>query len=149
MSWRGVASPPHNTLILPAGRGGGPTEFARRTGRITTGLFAAESCTARTTAPRRFGWLGMASSPLKLQRTRRPHEPKPFGPAPKYLYLLRGHAGDGADCITPRPSFKPQATEKARNAGVERLAAKRLTIPLDLIASPLQRFVMPAIISCL
>jgi len=103
MSWRGVctATPqqadPTSNPGLRANRARPPH------GQDYHGPLRAESCTACTTAPRRFGWLGMASSPMKLREIRRPHEPKPFGPAPKHLYLLRGHAGDGTDCISPRP----------------------------------------------
>ena len=73
----------------------------------------------------------MASNPLKLRGIRRPHEPKPFGPALEHFYLVRGHAGDGPDCITPRPSFMPQATERARNDPDQRLATHGPTTPQD------------------
>jgi hypothetical protein len=89
---------------------------------MTTDRFAAESCTARTTAPLRLRRLGVASSPLKLLKIRRPHEPKPFGPALKHLHLLRGHAGDGPPAHLPGGLLKPQATEKARNGRDEQLA---------------------------
>jgi hypothetical protein len=87
------------------------------------GPLRAESCTASTTAPRRLRQLGIASSPLKLRETRRPHEPKPFGPAFQHLYLLRGHAGDGPPAYLPRPLLMPQATERARNGRDEQIAA--------------------------
>jgi len=54
-----------------------------------------------------------------------PDEPTTFGLLGTHLQLLRGHGGDSADCITNRPSFMPQATEKARNAGNQRLATLR------------------------
>jgi hypothetical protein len=56
---------------------------------MTTGLLDVESAAARTTAPQRLGRLDIASNPLKQGKIRRPHEPKPFGPALKHLYLLR------------------------------------------------------------
>jgi hypothetical protein len=51
-----------------------------------------------------------------------PDEPTTFGLLGTHLHLHQGHGGDGADCITPRPSFMPQATEKARNGSDQRLA---------------------------
>ena len=41
----------------------------------------------------------------------------------------------------------PQATEQAQNDQVEQLAANRLTIPQDAIASLLQRLVRHALVS--
>ena len=107
---------------------------------MTKDRFAAESCTARTTAPPRLRRLGIASSPLKLWKIRRPHEPKPFGPALYHLYLLRGHAGDGTDCMSPRriahaasdregAERLPSADRSQRNlnsAGLHRDSAARL-----------------------
>jgi hypothetical protein len=51
-----------------------------------------------------------------------PDEPTTFGLLGTHLQLLRGHGGDSADCITNRPSFMPQATEKARNGRDEQIA---------------------------
>jgi len=84
----------------------------------------------------------MASNPLKLRGIRRPHEPKPFGPALKHLYLLRGHAGDDPDCITPRPSFMPQATERARNGEADQRRTTDSASPLDSIRRLIQRVVI-------
>ena len=114
MSWRGVctATPqqadPTSNPGLRANRARPPH------GQDYHGPLRAESCTASTTAPRRLRRLGIASSPLKLWKIRRPHEPKPFGPALKHLHLLQGHAGDGPPAYLQGRLLMPQATERGR-----------------------------------
>ena len=131
MSWRGVfsATPqqadPTSNPGLRANRARPPH------GQDYHGPLRAESCTARTTAPRRLGLLGIASSPLKLREIRRPHEPKPFGPALKHVHLLRGHTGHGSAAYPPGRLLMPQATERARNGPDQRLATNGLATTHD------------------
>jgi len=133
---------PRDRLILPPLGGCGPQAIDRYTGPEPSGDPQPwNRAIVRPPGPRRLKWLDVASNPPKLRGIRRPHEPKSFEPAFKHLQLLRGHAGDGADCITPRPSFMPQATEKAQNGGDQQLAANEFSIPQDAIASLLHRLV--------
>jgi len=85
----------------------------------------------------------MASSPLKLRGIRRPHEPKPFEPALNHLYLLRGHAGDGTDCMPPRPIAHAASDRQGR--GTIPIKGSRPTSQLHrstISASPLHRVVL-------
>ena len=72
-------------------------------------------------------------------------EPTTFGLATLTFSPSQGHAGDGADCITTRPSFMPQATEKARNGRLQQIAANRFSTPQEVIAILLQGFVRPIV----
>jgi hypothetical protein len=132
MSWRGVstATPQQADSTSKPGLRANRARPLHRLG-LARAASPRNRATARSTAPRRLRWLGIASSPLKLQRIRRPHEPKPFGPALKHLYLFRGHAGCGPPAYLPGRLLMPQATEKARNVPDQRLAAHEPAITHD------------------
>ena len=142
MSWRGVstATPQQADSTSKPGLRANRARPLHRLG-LARAASPRNRATARSTAPRRLRWLGIASSPLKLQRIRRPHEPKPFGPALKHLYLFRGHAGCGPPAYLPGRLLMPQATEKARNAKADQRRTIGTDLPLDSIRRLIQRLV--------
>ena len=114
------APPPHNRLILPARRGCRPLELARCTGSDDYGpprLGIIRRPNHSATTPQA---AGHRIKSFEAGEIRRPHEPKPFGPALKHRYLLRGHAGDGTDGISP----KPIAHDASDREGAERSRSK-------------------------
>ena len=141
---RGLATapPPHNRMILPALRGRGPFEPARREGwnhrgHLQRGIgppLEAQRLVASG------GWTShqvLRAPDAGLGRD----EPTTVGPALKHLQLLRGHAGDRPAAYLPGRLLKPQATEPGWNDCLQQLAANRLSMPLDAVARLLQGFV--------
>lgn len=112
----GVGRPPRDGTILPLLRGCRPHEMARHAG------LNQPTAPNRRINPPLEGQRRDASSGWTLNQVPRAHaavarlnEPTTLQTAPKHFQVLRGHAGDGADCVTRGPLFTPQATEKARN----------------------------------